>query len=246
MLFHFWKQSRKWLLLTKAKISICRLGYTLPNLAKICFHKSTDAELYPFTKGEKKILKKFKKLLLVLHLSFLHEKQFLMKLLFENQQTYANLLLGLTLANYTLNRCVNASRHVFMRVEISIQTRVDLHLNKTGAAALNLWSCPIFKKEDQIVELKPSLQQADRRKVIALVLIGFFLTATLCLNPWVVFTTSIPVKKYVFFSLKRLFNVVPRRDSSMHWDDAIYKRKASRLLKCGSAKAKTVQNNQYC
>ena len=32
-----------------------------------------------------------------------------------------------------------------------------------------------------------------------------------------------------------MFNAVARRESSMPWDDIIYKRKASRVLKCGSA-----------
>ena len=50
--------------------------------------------------------------LLVVHLSFLHGEQLLMNLLFENQQTYANLLLGLALANYTPTRCVNPCRPV--------------------------------------------------------------------------------------------------------------------------------------
>ena len=44
----------------------------------------------------------FENMLLVVHLPFLNAKQLLMKILFENQQTYANLLLGLTLANYAL------------------------------------------------------------------------------------------------------------------------------------------------
>ena len=38
-----------------------------------------------------------------------------MKLLFENQQNLANLLLGLTPANYTPTRCVNPCRPVFIR-----------------------------------------------------------------------------------------------------------------------------------
>ena len=63
-----------------------KLGCTLPNLANVCLHKSTDAKLYPFTEGDKDL-----KMLLVVHLSFLHAKQLLMKLLLENLQTYANL-----------------------------------------------------------------------------------------------------------------------------------------------------------
>ena len=40
-------------------IDMLKLGWTLPNLANICLHKSTDAKLYPFTKGETDLLEKF-------------------------------------------------------------------------------------------------------------------------------------------------------------------------------------------
>ena len=79
-----------------------------------------------------------------------------MKPLFENQQTYANLLLGLTLANYTRTRCVNPCRSVCMRVGISIQRQVELRLDKTKPAIMKIWSCPFFNEQDHIVKLKGS------------------------------------------------------------------------------------------
>ena len=174
-------------------------------------------------------------MLLVVHLSLLHAKQLLMKLLSESLQTYANLLLELMPANYTPTRCVNPCRPVFIRVGISIQKRVDSHLDKTRPAALKIWSCPISNDQGQNVKLEASLQQADRRKTTASVLMGYVLIATLYLKPWVAFTFSVPVKSCILFSLKRIFNAVARRQSTMRWDDTIYKRKASRLLKCRSA-----------
>ena len=36
------------------------LGCTLPDLANICLHKSTEAKLYPFTEGDKDLLEKFR------------------------------------------------------------------------------------------------------------------------------------------------------------------------------------------
>ena len=155
-------------------------------------------------------------MLLVVHLSFLHAKQLLMKLLYESLQTYANLLLGLVPANCTPTRCVNPCRPVLECVGISIQKRVDSHLDKTRPAALKIWSCLISNEQDQNVKLKASLQQADSRKLTASVLMGFVLNATLCLKPWVAFTTSVPAKSCVLLSLKRIFNVVARRESSMH------------------------------
>ena len=39
-------------------IDMLKLGCTLPNLANICLHKSTDAKFYPFTEGDKALLEK--------------------------------------------------------------------------------------------------------------------------------------------------------------------------------------------
>ena len=172
---------------------------------------------------------------MVVHLSFLHEKQLLMKVSLENQPTYANLLLGLIWVNYTPTRCVNLCQPVFIKVGTSVQRQIDLRFDKTKPAALKKWSCPFFKKKDQNLKLKASLQQADRRELTALVLVGFVVIATLCLKPWVAFTTFVPVKENFFFSLKKIFNVVVRRESSMHWEDTVHKTKATGFWKCGSA-----------
>ena len=41
-------------------IDMLKLGCTLPNLANICLHKSTDANFYPFTEGDKNLLEKIR------------------------------------------------------------------------------------------------------------------------------------------------------------------------------------------
>ena len=42
-------------------IDMLKLDCTLPNLANICLHKSTDANFYPFTKRDKDLLEKIRK-----------------------------------------------------------------------------------------------------------------------------------------------------------------------------------------
>ena len=156
-------------------IDMLKLGCTLPNVANNCSHKDTDAKFYPFTEGVVKTFWKcFEKMLLVVHLSFFHGKQLLMEPLFENQQTYANLLLGLTLANHTSTRCVNPCRPLLIRVGISIQKRVDSYFDKTRPAALKKWSCLISNEHDQNLKLKASLQQADRKKIDCFSVDGFY------------------------------------------------------------------------
>ena len=41
-------------------IDMLKLGCTLPNLANICLHKSTDAKFYPITEGDKDLLEKIR------------------------------------------------------------------------------------------------------------------------------------------------------------------------------------------
>ena len=40
------------------RIDMLKLGCTLPSLANICLHKSTDSKFYPFTEWDKDLLEK--------------------------------------------------------------------------------------------------------------------------------------------------------------------------------------------
>ena len=76
------------------------LGCTLPNLANVCLHELLMQFSIHSQKKIKTFWKKIEKMLLVLHLSFFHAKQLLMKLFCKSLQLYANLLLGLIPANF--------------------------------------------------------------------------------------------------------------------------------------------------
>ena len=222
-------------------IDILKLGCTLQNLAKFCIHKATDAKFYPITEGDKDLLEKIRKDFvggpsIVFTRKAIVEENFLRK-----STKICKSIFGVDASQlYSYSMC-QLCLSVFTGVEISFQKLVDSHLDKRTPAALKNWSCPISNEQDQNVKLNASLQQADRKKSTASMLMGFVLIATLCLKPWVAFTTSVPVKSCVALSLKRIFNVVARRESSMHWDDLIYKREVTRLMKCGSAMVETKQ-----
>ena len=88
-------------------IDTLKLCCTLPNLANICWQKFNDAKFYPFTEGDEDLLEKIREDVVGgPYYRFYTKSKLLMKPFFENQQSYANLLLGLTLANYTPTRCV--------------------------------------------------------------------------------------------------------------------------------------------
>ena len=77
-----------------------RLGCTLPNLANICLHSSTNAKFYPFTKYDKDLLEKSEMIWLEFHPLFPHGKQLPRKPRFVIRTTCVGLLLESMQVNY--------------------------------------------------------------------------------------------------------------------------------------------------
>ena len=181
-------------------IDVLKFGCTLPNLAKICSHKSTDANFYLITQEDKVVLEKIREDA-VGGPSIVSTRKAVVDETFIRESTnICKSFVGMP-ANFTPTRYINPCQPVFIGVGISIQKRVDSDFDKTRPTALKIWSCPISNEQDHNVSLKASSQQADRRKLTASVLMGFVLIATLWLKPWVAFTTSVPVKSYVLLLL---------------------------------------------
>ena len=120
-------------------IDMLKIVCTLPNLANICLHKSTDAKIYPFTEGDKDLWEKLRKDVVDGPSIVFTRKAVVDETFFESLQTYANLLLELMQANYIPARCVNPCPLIFLRVGILIEKRVDSSFDKTRPAALKIW-----------------------------------------------------------------------------------------------------------
>ena len=88
-------------------IDMLKLGCTLPNLAKICLHKSTDSKFHPFTELVKDLLEKYEKIWLAVLLLSLHVKLEWMKLLDANHQFCANQLLVSMQVSFIPTQCAN-------------------------------------------------------------------------------------------------------------------------------------------
>ena len=213
-------------------IDMLKLGCTLPNLANICLHKSTDAKFYPFTEGDKDRLEKNREDVVGGPSIVFTRKAVVDETFIRKSPNICKSMLGLTLANFIPTRCVNPCLPVFIRIGIWTQKRVDSHLDKTGPVALKIWSCFIFNEQDLIVKLRASTVQADRRKMTSLALMGFVPIPILCLKQWVVFITFVPVKSSTHLSVKKISNVAVGKENSVNWDEAIYRRKVSLSLKC--------------
>ena len=193
-------------------IDMLKLGCTLPNLANIWLHKPSDAKFYLFTEGDKGLLDKIREDVVGTSSIVCMRKAIVEETFIRKSTNICKSIVAIDNSQLYPTRCVNPCLSVFIRVGNWTQNRVDSHLDKTRPAALKILSCLISNKQDQNVKLKASLHQAERKKLIVSVLMGFVLIATLCLKPWVAFTTSVPVKTCVLLSLKKIFNVVARRE----------------------------------
>ena len=65
-------------------------------------------------------------------------------------------------------------------------------------------------------EIESFFTTGRQKKIDCFSVDGFFLIVRLCLKPWVAFATPVLVRSCVPLSLKKIFNVVARRESSMH------------------------------
>ena len=74
------------------EIDMLKLGCTLPKLANICLHKSTDSKFYPFTESEKNCWRTFVKTCVVVPPLLLHARLWLTELLSANQRIGASQL----------------------------------------------------------------------------------------------------------------------------------------------------------
>ena len=100
-------------------MEVLKVDSTLPNLVNFCLHKFTYAKIYPFTAGDEDLFEKFKKTSLLVHLSFLHAKQLLMKLLSESLQTYIKSIVRIDdRQTYASSMCQPMPTGLFIRVTI--------------------------------------------------------------------------------------------------------------------------------
>ena len=194
-------------------IDMLKLGCTLPNLANICLHKSTDAKFYPFTEGDKHRLEKIREAVVGGPSVVFARKAVVDETFIRKSTNLYKSIAGIDASQlYPFSMCQPMPTGLYRRWDFDSETSRFI----PRPPALKIWSCLFSNEQDQNVKSKTSLQQADRRKLTASVLMDFVLIATLCLKPWVDFITSALVRTCVPVTLKRIFHVVAKRERSMH------------------------------
>ena len=212
-----------------------KLGCFLPNLANIANTNLLRQNSIPSRKEMKTFWKKFGKMLLLAHLSFLHGKQLLMKLLFENQKTHANLLLGLTLANYTpYSMCQPMSTGLYTRWDFDSETsRFIPRQNKTRSLENMVMS--YFQRTRPECEIESFLTTGRQKKIDCFSVDGFCSHCNTVFEAMGCFYHFCPCKEL----RPSLTEEDIQRGSKKRELDAMRRHyiqeRVSRFLKCGSA-----------
>ena len=166
-------------------IDMLKLGCTLPNLANICLHKSTDAKFYPFTEADKDLLETIREDVVGGPSTVFTRKAVVYETFIRKSTNICKSFVRIDASQlYPYSMCQPMPIGLYTRWDIDSETSgFTPRQNKT--LALKIWSCLIFNVQDLIVKLRASKLQADRRKLIASVLMSFVLIEILCLKQWV-------------------------------------------------------------
>ena len=144
-------------------IDMLTLGCTLPNLANIGLHKSTDAKLYPITEGDKDLLEKNREDVVGGPSIVFTRKAVVDETFIRKSANICKSIAGIDASPlYPYSTCQPMPTGFYTRWDFDSETS-NSDLDKTRPAAWKIWSCTISNEQDQDVKLKASLQQADRR-----------------------------------------------------------------------------------
>ena len=161
-------------------VDMLKLGCIFSNLANNCLHKSADARFHPFTEGDKDLLQKIREDVVDGPSIVFTRKAVVHETFFRKSANICKSIVGINAGHfYPYSMCQPMPTGLYTCWEFDSETsRFTPRQNKTRSFENMVKSC--FQK----VKLKASVQQADRRKKSASVLVGFVLIAALCLKPW--------------------------------------------------------------
>ena len=164
------------------KIGMLKLGCTLPNLANICLHKSTDSQFSPFTEKDEDLLEKIREDMvggpsIVFARKAVVDETFIRKL--------TNLCKSIVsidasqLSPYSMCQPMPTRFHTNGTMTLNLK---NSWLDRTKHGPSKIWSFLTFNKLVRNVGLKTMVQLVDKRRLIASVLMEFVTNVTLSLK----------------------------------------------------------------
>ena len=193
-----------------------KLGCTLPNLANICLHKSTDAKLNTFTEGDEDLLEKIREDVVGGPSIVFTRKAVVDETFIRKSTNICKSIVGIDASQlYPYSMCQPMPTVLYTRWDIDSETsRFTPRQNKTRSFEKMVMS--FFQRTRPDCKIESFYTTGRQKKYIASVLMGFVLIAILCLKQWVASTTFVPVKNCAHLSLKKISNVAVGEENSMN------------------------------
>ena len=177
------------------EIDMLKLGCTLPNLANICLHKSTDSKFYPLTESDKDLLEKIREDMVGGPSIIFTRKAVVDETFIRKSTKLCRSIIGKDASQLNPIRCVSHCLLDCIQDGTMTLNLKNSCLDRTKHAPSKKRSFLIFNKLVRNVGSKAMLQLVDKRRLVALVLMEFVTIVTLSLKQWVVISTTVRVKK---------------------------------------------------
>ena len=173
-----------------------KLGCTLPNMATICFHKSTSAQFYQSTETDKDLLQKIGEDMVGGPSIVFTRKVVVVETFIWNSRIVCKSFVGID-ANqlYPYSMCQPCQQH-FTRDGIMTENQIGLNLKKTNPETLRTWLRHISKDKDLTVKLRVSTPLELRKRLIVSEQMVFAHIVILCLRLWVASIITFHVRKH--------------------------------------------------
>ena len=218
-------------------IGMLKLGCTLPNLANICLHKSTDAKFYPFTEGDKDLLEKLLEHVVGGPSIVFTRKAVVDEISIRKSANICKSIVGIDASqSHSHSMCQPMPTGLHTPWNFDSET-IRFTPRQTKTRSFENMVMSYFQRTRPECEIESFFTTGRRKKNHCFSVHGF------CSHCNTVFEAKVCF--YHFCSCQELRPSLTEEDvqrgskkrelDSMHWDDTIYKKKASRLLKCGSA-----------
>ena len=194
-------------------IDMLKVACTLPNLAKICLHRTTDAKFYPFTEGDKDLLEKIGDV--VGCLSIVFTRKAVVDETFSRKSTnLCKFIVGIDAGQlYPYSMCQPMPTGFYTRWDLDSETsRFIPRQNKTRSFETTVMS--YFQRTRAECKIESFFTTGSQKKIDCFSVDGRFSHCNTVFEAMGCFYH--PVKGCFLLSLKRLFNVVAKRESSMH------------------------------
>ena len=178
-------------------IDMLKLGCTLPNLANICLHKSTNYKFYPICESDKDLCEKIREDMTGGPSIVFTRKAVVDETFIRDSSNICKSIVGIDASQlYPYSMCQQDCIRDGSLTLICRNSRLDI----IELATLRIWSCLSIKNQDQNVKLRAFLHLENRRKLTVLMWTVIVITVKQYSRQWDATITFVLVKKLVFLN----------------------------------------------